>query len=103
MRLERLGSGVGVGAGQWDGGSGVGVGTQALTPGGIQNKRSRPLLPSSSTSSGLDSRSGNPSISHRVERSSRLGSEGGPFSGLLSALIDIARGGKAPTVMVVPL
>jgi hypothetical protein len=72
------------------------------TSGGIQNKRSRPLSSSSSTTSGLDSRSGNPSISRKVGRSSRLGSNGGLLSGLLSGLVDIARGVTAATVMVVP-
>ena len=125
MRFERRGSGVGAGAGagagaedrgsgagvedtgSGAGGGGFGAGDEGLgglsTSGGIQNKRSRPLLSSSSfTSSGLDSRSGNPSISRRVGRSSRLGSKGALLSGSLSGLVDIARGVTALTVMVVP-
>jgi hypothetical protein len=75
------------------------------TSGGIQNKRLRLLLLSSSSSSTfsrLDSRSGNPSISCRVGKSSRLGSKGALLSGPLSGLVDIARGVTASTVMVVP-
>jgi hypothetical protein len=91
------------------GGGGFGAEDEGLRPldrlstsGGIQNKRSRPLLSSSSTPSGLDSRSGNPSISCRVGKSSRLGSKGALLSGPLSGLVDIAKGITASTVMVVP-
>jgi hypothetical protein len=91
--------------GSEEGGRGFGAGDEGLRPldgrstsRGIQNKRSRPLLSSASTSSGLDSRSGNPSISRRVGRASRLGSKGALLSRPLSGLVDIA----APTVMKVP-
>jgi hypothetical protein len=91
------------------GGGGFRAGDEGLRPlgrlstsGSIQKKRSKPLSSSSSTFSGLDSRSGNPGISRRVGRSSRLGGKGALLSGPLSGLIDIARGVAALTVIVVP-
>jgi hypothetical protein len=85
------------------GGGGFGAEDEGLRPldglstsRGIQNKRLRPLSSSSSsssTSSELDSRSSNPSISRRVGKSSRLGSKGT----LLSGLVDIARDATAST------
>jgi hypothetical protein len=108
-RGHRLWGG-GRGHGSEAGGGGFRTGDEGLRPlgrlsmsRGIQNKRLRPLSSSSSsTSSGLDSRSGNPSISRRVGRSSRLGSKGALPSGPFSGLVDIARGVTEPIVMVVP-
>jgi hypothetical protein len=108
--VEDTGSGTGTeGTGSEGGGGGFGAGDEGLRPlggfsisGSIQNKRLRPSSSSSSISSGLDSRSGNPSISRRVGRSSRLGSKGALSSGSLSWLVDIAGGVTAPIVMVVP-
>jgi hypothetical protein len=127
LRSRLFVSGIGAGAGAENGGSGAGVGDTGSkaegrrlggggfragdeglrlldglsTSEGIQNKFSRPLLLSSSISSGLDSRPGNPNISRRVGRSSRLG-KNALFSGPLSGLADIVRGITALTVMVVP-
>jgi hypothetical protein len=89
MRLERRGSGAGVGSGaeaentgSEAGGGGFGAGDEGLRPrGGLSTSkgsktnaqgccRRRP------PPQGLDSRSGNPNISRRVGRSSRLSSKG---------------------------